>query len=70
MTDKTDTHPSKRVGEHNVMLKKALRCPGVHEVMEVYGAWERADRGLDAYRIASRGAGVFTTTDHANARKP
>ena len=62
MTDKTETHASKRIEQRGAMLKEALRYPGVREVMEVYGAWERADRGLDAYRTASKEAGVFTAT--------
>ena len=70
MIDKTNAHPSKRVEQHEVIRKEALRYPGVYDVMEVYGAWERADRGLDAHRIASREAWVFTTTDRTSARNP
>ena len=68
MTDKPDSRSPKRAEQHGAMLKEALRRPGVREVMRVYGAWEQADRGLDAHRIASRRAEHFTTTDHTNAR--
>lgn len=68
MTTNTDKRSSKRAAEHDAMLKEALARPGVREVMEVYGGWRQADKGLDAYRAASRRAGVVTTTDHANAQ--
>ena len=47
-----DSPPSKRERERAAMLEEALRRPGVREVMEVFGAWQRADRGLDPYRSA------------------
>ena len=47
-----DSPPSKRERERAAMLEAALRRPGVREVMEVFGAWQRADRGLDSYRSA------------------
>lgn len=70
MTDNGNGKLSKRVEQHAAMLDEALRRPGVQEVMEVYGAWERADNGLDAYRAATKRVGEFTTTDHANAWTP
>lgn len=70
MTDKADMQPTKRADQHTAMLDEALRRPGVREVMEVYGAWQRADNGLDAYRAATRRVREFTTTDHANDRTP
>ena len=68
MTTHTDKRSSKRAAEHDAMLKEALARPGVREVMEVYGGWRQANKGLDAYRAASRRVGVVTTTDHANAQ--
>ena len=65
MTTRTDKSPSKRAEEHAAMLKEALAHPGVREVMKVYGGWQQADKGLDAYRAASRRRGIVTTTDHA-----
>ena len=70
MTEQAKSRSSKRTEQHETMLREALRRPGVREVMEVYSAWERADSGLDAYRTATKKAGEFTTTDHANARTP
>ena len=61
-----DSPPSKRERERVAMLEEALRRPGVREVMEVFGAWQRADRGLDPYRSATKEASIVTTTDHAN----
>lgn len=61
-----DSPPSRRERERAAMLEEALRRPGVREVMEVFGAWQRADRGLDPYRSATKEAGIVTTTDHAN----
>lgn len=68
MTMPTDKRPSKRAAERDAMLQEALARPGVREVMHVYGGWQQADKGLDAYRAASRRASVVTTTDHANAQ--
>ena len=68
MTTHTDKRSSKRAAEHDAMLKEALARPGVREVMKVYGGWQQADKGLDAYRAASRERGIVTTTDHANAQ--
>ena len=61
-----DSPPSKRERERAAMLEEALRQPGVREVMEVFGAWQRADRGLAPYRSATKEASIVTTTDHAN----
>ena len=68
MTTPTDKDSSKRAEEHAAMLKEALGRPGVREVMKVYGEWQQADKGLDAYRAASKEGGIVTTTDHANAQ--
>ena len=48
------------------MIEEALRRPGVREVMEVYGAWQRIDEDLRTYRAATAIADKVTTTDHAN----
>jgi len=34
------------------MPEKALARPGVRETMQVYGYWQKKDRGLDPYRSA------------------
>lgn len=59
---------SKRERERAAMLEEALRRPGVREVMQVFDAWQRADRGLDAYRAATKETWTVITTDHANAQ--
>lgn len=64
-----DSPSSKREQERAAMLEEALRQPGVREVMEVFGGWQRADSGLDPYRFATKDASIITTTDHANVRK-
>lgn len=64
-----DSPPSKREQERAAMLEEALRQPGVRDVMEVFGDWQRADSGLDPYRSATKEASVVTTTDHANVQK-
>lgn len=66
MTTHRDKNPSKRAKEHDTMLKEALARPGVREVMKVYGYWQQADKGIDAYRAASKEGRAVTTTDHAN----
>ena len=66
MTTHRSKGPSKRAQEQDAMLKEALARPGVREVMKVYGDWQQADKGLDAYRTASKERRVVTTTDHAN----
>ena len=54
--------------EHATLLKEALDRPGVREAMKVYHDWQRADRGLDAYRAAMKDPQITTTTDRANIR--
>ena len=66
MTTQTDRRTTKRTDEHAAMLKEALACPGVREVMEVHGAWRRVEKELDAYRAATATAPAVTTTDRAN----
>ena len=60
---------SKREQEHAAMLKEALSRPGVQEVMDVYNAWWERDRGLDAYRAATKTPARATRTDHTRARR-
>lgn len=72
MTGKTKgkTHrrsSSSREQEHAAMLKAALARPGVREVMQVYGGWQKKDRELDAYRAAAKASGRITTTNSSNA---
>ena len=57
-----------REQEHAAMLKKALARPGVREVMQVYQNYQKADKGLDAYRLATKPPEIVITTDHANAQ--
>ena len=68
MTDKADMQPSKRVDQHTAMLDEALRRPGVREVMEVYGAWQRIDKQLGTCRAATTPVPTITTTDQANTK--
>ena len=71
MDEQTREHPrSERERERAAMLEEALRRPGVREVMQVFDAWQRADRGLDAYRAATKEAWTVITTDHANVQEP
>ena len=58
---------SGRERDHAEMLEAALARPGVREVMKVYGGWQEKDRGLDAYRSATKTPGRVTTTDSSKA---
>ena len=51
-TEKKTEKPSTRDQSHEEMLKKARSRPGVREMMEVFGHWQKADKGMDAYREA------------------
>ena len=57
---------SSREQECAAMLEAALARPGIREVMQVYDGWREKDRGLDAYRAATRAAGRIATTDTSN----
>ncbi len=57
---------SKRTERHVAMLQEALQCPGVREVMDVYGAWQRLESELSRYRAATVAPPRITTTDRAN----
>ena len=59
---------SSRESQRVNLLEEALRRPGVREMMIVYRDWQRADRGLDPYRAATKQPMKTTTTDHANVR--
>ena len=59
---------SNREQEHAAMLKEALARPGVREVMQVYQSYQKVDKGLDPYRLATKHPEVVITTDHANAQ--
>lgn len=61
------TSKSRREQEHARMLEAALARPGVREVMKVYGGWLEIDRGLDAYRSATKQPERITTTNSSNA---
>ena len=59
---------SKREQEYEAMLKAALARPGVYEVMKVYDGWREKDRGLDAYRSATKESHRILTTNSSNPR--
>ena len=58
---------SEREQEHATMLQEALARPGVWDVMKVYEGWREKDRGLDAYRAATKTPASTTTTNHTRA---
>lgn len=60
--------PSTRAQSYEEMLKEAQSRPGVREMMEVFGHWQKADKGMDAYREATRRRNITTTTTHTNTR--
>lgn len=59
---------SRREREHAAMLREALARPGIREVMKVYDGWQEKDRGLDAYRAATKTPAQTTTTNHTRVR--
>ena len=59
---------SKREQEHAAMLKETLSRPGIREVMDVYVGWWEKNRGLDAYRAATKTPARTTRTNHTRAR--
>ena len=59
---------SERARAHAALLEEALECPGIPEIMRVYGDWRTADHGLDPYRAATKEPSHATTTDHTNVR--
>ena len=67
-THTTKPKHSDRKQEHATMLKEALARPGIREVMQVYQNYQKADKGLDTYRLATKQPGIVETTDHANAQ--
>ena len=58
---------SERGRAHDAMLEAALARPGVREVMEIFGAWQHADRQLDAYRSAATPPAKIETTNSSRA---
>ena len=58
---------SRREREHAEMLEAALARPSVREVTDVYRGWQEKDRGLDAFRSATKAPGHVTTTDSSKA---
>ena len=60
---------SRREQEHAAMLEEALSRPGVREVMLVYGGWREKDRGLDAYRAATKTPTRTTRTNHTTPER-
>lgn len=60
----TERRTSSRRGcEHTAMLDAALDRPGVREVMDVYREWQEKDRGLDAYRSATKSPGRISNSN-------
>lgn len=68
MTDNANRQLPKHVDQHAAMLNEALQRPGVREVMEVYGAWQRINEQLGTYRAAIMPVPTITTTNQANAK--
>ena len=58
---------SRRERKHAEMLEAALARPGIREVMDVYRGWQEKDRGLDAYRSATKAPGRVITTNSSKA---
>ena len=67
-TKKKMEKPSTRAQSHEEMLKEAQSRPGVREMMEVFGYWQKADKGMDAYRAATRKRNITTTVPHTSTR--
>lgn len=67
MTKQAKAQPQRERSRES-MLEEALKQPGVHDVLEVYRDWQRADSGLSAYRAATKEPAKIVTTDHANIR--
>lgn len=68
-TTKRKSVTSGREQERAAMLREALSRPGVREVMDVYSAWWERDRGLDAYRAATKTPARVTRTNHTRTRR-
>ena len=64
-----NTEPSDREKKRAALLEEGIDRPGVRDAVEVYRDWQRADRGLDAYRAATKVRHITVTTDRANARR-
>ena len=65
---KSSTNPqgSNRVQERDALLKEALAQPRVRDIMRVYQNYQKADKGLDPYRLATKRPEKSPTTDRAN----
>ena len=55
-----------RQSSQAAMQEKALRQPGIREIMRVYYYWQSAEEGLNAYRAATKEPMIITTANHAN----
>ena len=60
---------SKLERKHAKMLEEALKQPGVYDAMKVFENWQRADRGLDSYRLATKDGYRITTVDSTNPKQ-
>ena len=60
---------SNREQEYAAMLEEALARPGVREVMQVYQNYQKADKGLNPYRLATKHLGIVITTDRTNEER-
>ena len=45
--EKKTKKPASRTQSHEEMLKEAQSRPVVREMMEVFGHWQNADKGMD-----------------------
>ena len=57
---------SQRAKNHDKLLQQALKRPGVREVMQVYGASQKAHAAANAYRAVIEGI-RGKTTNHTNS---
>lgn len=57
---------SRREQEHKELLERALTRLGIRDVMRVYDNWREKDRGMDAYKAATKQSHRIATTDSSN----
>lgn len=60
---------SKREREHEELLERALTRSDIRDVMRVYDNWRVKDRGMNAYRAATKQSHRTATTDSSNIPK-
>ena len=62
----TQRSSPRRQREHEELLERALARPGIRDVMRVYDNWREKDRGMNAYKEATKQFHWTGTTDSAN----